>query len=101
MQELQVEPLEKDMQRMTRRRQKAVEETTGMITEAEKAVEVYENVKVTTEEERLAITAKHEEDQKQRFEEHEAMKILLANERRERLAMLHEDMMTAEVRYKQ
>merc|ERR1719375_3128323 len=99
MQELQVEPLEKDMERMTRRRQKAVEETSDMITEAEKAVAIYEHTKAVTEEERLAITAKHEEDQRIAFEQHAATKVLLADQRRERLAMLHEDMMTAEVRY--
>ena len=35
------------MERMTRRRQKAVEETSDMITEAEKAVAIYEHTKVT------------------------------------------------------
>ena len=41
-----MEPLEKDMQRMTVRRQKAVAETTDLIASAEKAVEVYEHTKV-------------------------------------------------------
>lgn len=97
----QVEPVLTDRDYQTRKREEIMLKSSDVIRAADAAKERREQFKVLAEQEKIAERLKHEEDMRRAEEEQEARRVEVANHRRERLRMLQEDVIAAEVRYEQ